>query len=149
VLLVSNGRRLQPKLIDFGIARTLAPGLDNETEGMVGTPRTMAPEQISQDEVDERTDVWALGVLFYEMLSGHLPFPIGCSVREDLVAIVTEPPHPLPLSLTDDVRTLVEACLSKDPEERPASAAVLVVQLRTALADYIARHRAIERVLGG
>jgi serine/threonine-protein kinase len=147
VLLTSDGRRIVPKLIDFGIAKALGQTIDHCSEGMVGTPRTMAPEQISQDAVDERTDIWALGVLFYEMLTGHLPFPIGCTVREDLVAIVTEPPRPLPLALTKDIRAIVEACLRKDPEERPPTAVALVDLLRAALGEYLARHKAIERVL--
>jgi serine/threonine-protein kinase len=149
VLLSSNGRRIEPKLVDFGIARALEPDGDAPPEGIVGTPRTMSPEQISQDAIDERTDVWSLGILFYEMLTGHLPFPIGCSVREDLVAIVTEPPHPLPLGITDDIRAIVESCLAKDPDERPASAAALVDKLRVARAVYVARNRALDRLLDG
>ena len=149
VLLSSNGRRIEPKLVDFGIARALEPDGDAPPEGIVGTPRTMSPEQISQDAIDERTDVWSLGILFYEMLTGHLPFPIGCSVREDLVAIVTEPPHPLPLGITDDIRAIVESCLATDPDERPASAAALVDKLRVARAVYVARNRALDRLLDG
>jgi serine/threonine-protein kinase len=148
VLLTSNGRRTIPKLIDFGIAKALDPGNDRPDEGMVGTPRAMAPEQISQDHIDERTDIWALGVLFYQMLTGRMPFSTGGTVREDLVAIVTEQPHPLPRVLTNNVRSIVESCLCKDPEDRPPSAAVLVDQLRVALSDHLARKRAIARIVG-
>ena len=147
VLLASDGRRVVAKLIDFGIARPIAPDPERRYEGMVGTPRSMAPEQISQDEVDERTDIWALGVLFYEILTGEMPFPIGSSTREDLVAVLTEPPRPLPLDVTGDIRAIVGACLSKEPEERPPSAAVLVARLRAAQGRYLARHDMVERAL--
>ena len=143
VLLTSNGRRIIPKLIDFGIAKALDA---RDDEGMIGTPRSMAPEQVAQDHVDERTDIWALGVLFYQMLTGRMPFSTGGTVREDLVAIVTEQPHPLPRVLTGNVRDIVESCLRKDPDDRPPSAAALVERLRAALSDHLARNRAIARI---
>ena len=149
VVLTTIGRRLEPKLIDFGIAKALDPNPNtNQLEGMIGTPQTMAPEQISQDTIDERTDVWALGVLFYEMLTGHLPFPTGCTTRDDLIAIVTEPPLPLPLGLQSQVHEIIDACLSKDPEERLPSAAALVDRLRAARRRNLASRRAIERIVG-
>ncbi len=147
VLLTHDGQRLGPKLIDFGIARPIAPTDEDRLEGIVGTPRTMAPEQVSQDSIDCRTDIWALGILLYEMLTGRSPFPCGATMRDDLIAIVTEPPRALPLSLPKDVRSIVESCLSKDPEGRPASAAELVDQLSTALSGYVTRHDMIERRL--
>ncbi len=147
VILSPAGRRVNPKLIDFGIARPLDPSHAEFTEGMVGTPRTMAPEQISQDTVDERTDVWALGIMLYEMLTGEVPFSTHESIRDDLVAIVTESPRPLPLGISGDVCRIIEACLSKDPEDRPQSSADLVARLRQAQSDYVARHELIERAL--
>lgn len=147
VLLTSDGRRRVAKLIDFGIAKRMGANLEFPIEGIVGTPLTMAPEQISQDDVDERTDVWALGVLLYEMLSGRLPFPSGGTIRDELVGILTLPPRPLPPELTDDVRDLVFSCLSKDPEERPPSATALVGELRGVRSAYLARHESIDRSL--
>ena len=90
----------------------------------------MAPEQVAWDPIDERTDVWGLGVLLYEMLTAQMPFEADGSLREELLAIVTEPPRPLPDAIDPDVRALVEACLCKDPNGRPASAVALAERLR-------------------
>jgi eukaryotic-like serine/threonine-protein kinase len=132
VLLMPDHGRLVPKLFDFGIARPIQPDDDEDEIGMCGTPSVMAPEQVAQDEVDERTDIWALGVLLFEMTTGDLPFPPHATIREDLVCIVTEAPQPVPEELGPELRELVDACLAKDPADRPASAAVLVDALRTA-----------------
>jgi serine/threonine-protein kinase len=146
VLLTLDGRRIVPKLIDFGIAKPIASDGD-EPMGIVGTPRTMSPEQIAQEPIDERADIWAMGVLMYEMLAGALPFPSGSTMRDDLVAIVTEAHQPLPEILAADLRAIVDACLAKEPSERPESAAVLAGRLRTARATYLEQHDLIERAL--
>ncbi|HUQ01419.1 MAG TPA: serine/threonine-protein kinase [Kofleriaceae bacterium] len=151
VMMVRDGRRLVPKLIDFGIARRLHPDPDDpETrpEGsVVGTLRNMAPEQVTLDEIDERTDVWALGVLIYEMIAARLPFDEGATSRDEMVAIVTEPPRPLPEHADPNLREIVEACLSKDPSGRPASADDLVERLREAQAAYMYRRGFVPRGL--
>lgn len=135
VLLTRDGRRLVPKLIDFGIACPMEGAGDDETQGnLVGTPSVMAPEQVAQEPIDARTDIWALGVLLYEMATGELPFPSHATIREDLVAIVTEPPRPLPPELGPELRTVIDACLAKDPADRPPGAPALVDLLRTARA---------------
>jgi eukaryotic-like serine/threonine-protein kinase len=145
VILDRRDGRLVPKLIDFGIARRL--DATAAEHGVVGTPRTMAPEQISQDPVDERTDVWALGVLLYEMLTSRLPFPTGASIRDDFVAILTEPARPLDLGFPEALRALVGDCLAKDPEDRPASAARVRDRLEAIRAQYLAEQETIERAL--
>ncbi len=136
VMLARDDGRLVPKLIDFGIACRLDAPADHP-EGIAGTPRVMAPEQVSRDPVDERTDIWGLGVLLYEMISARLPFAPGATLRDDMLAIVTEPPLPLSEHVHADVRALVAACLSKDPDGRPPSAATLVEQLRAVQATYL------------
>jgi serine/threonine-protein kinase len=64
------------------------------------------------------------------MLTARLPFELGGTLRDDLLAIVTEPARPLPRELDAGVRALVESCLSKDPSGRPADGAALARQLR-------------------
>ena len=74
VVLARHERRLVPKLIDFGIAHRLDPTVADPgapAPGVCGTPRTMAPEQVALDPIDERTDVYALGATLFELLAGQ------------------------------------------------------------------------------
>ncbi|MFY0583268.1 serine/threonine-protein kinase [Cystobacter fuscus] len=71
VLLESEGRVV---LTDFGIARALAREAASSTQGAIGTPMYMAPEQVAGEPVDARADLYAVGLLLYEMLTGQLPF---------------------------------------------------------------------------
>lgn len=144
VMLARDDRRLVPKLIDFGVARRLDAASEPD-DGVVGTPRMMAPEQIARDRVDARTDLWGIGVLLYELLAGQTPFAPRGSVREELLAIVTEPPRPLPDTVHPAVRAIVEACLAKDPDDRPASAAALAADVRAARDAYLASRGMIRR----
>lgn len=152
VVLARRDRRLVPKLIDFGIAHRLDPTAadpDAPEHGVCGTPRTMAPEQFALELIDERTDVWALGVLLYEMTSARLPFDVGTSARDEMLAIVTEPPLPLPATVDRGVRALVEACLSKDPHDRPASALQVAADLRAVQAVHRDRLGLVDRIADG
>ncbi len=109
----------RPKLMDFGLARALA-GSSTNPSMIVGTPAYMAPEQLLGRAVDFRTDVYALGVTFFEMLTGSLPFP-----DEDAIQHVLQTPAPevgsphggLPPALV----TLVARCMEKDPDNRPST----------------------------
>ncbi len=130
VMLTDDGRRHVPKLIDFGIACSLDGAGAEVAAGVVGTPRIMAPEQVAREPIDGRTDIWGIGVLLYEMIAARPPFAPGASVRDDLLAVVTDAPDPLPDDLHPDVHDLIAACLSKDPDGRPASAEALLEELR-------------------
>ena len=84
----------------------------------IGTPYAMAPEQVRAGTLDHRTDIWALGVLLYEMVSGRQPFT-GATLAELMASILRDPPAPLRLSpAAEPIRTMIETCLAKDPNQR-------------------------------
>jgi serine/threonine-protein kinase len=124
---------------DFGVARaaTEANGTATTTGAgvMLGTPAYMAPEQVATDpRVDHRADVYAVGVLAYELLTGHPPFS-GDSPQEILAAQLTRVPEPLTTSRPDVPNALAELvmkCLQKKPANRCQSADEIVVALETA-----------------
>ncbi len=119
------------KVMDFGIAKVLQ-ALGSTTTHSVGTLQYMSPEQIDAGTIDGRSDLYALGLVFFEMLAGRTPFE-SASPRELLNMQCTAPAPPLP----DDVRSalprgverLLYALLEKRPEDRPADAAAVVEAL--------------------
>ncbi len=116
------------KVMDFGIARIAAASANAESGVMVGTPAYMAPEQLIGEEVDERADLYALGVVLYECLTGKPPF-YGTSMVSLIAKVLSTPPAPIGGSATDvppALAALVMRLLAKAPEGRPGSAAELL-----------------------
>jgi len=125
-VLVSDDGRV--KVTDFGIAKA-ASGDDLTTTGTVlGTARYLAPEQVRGDPTDARVDVYATGLLLYEMLVGRLPFT-GDTDMAIALARLTVPPEPLPSSVPRGVAAIVERCLADDPADRYPTAAALATAL--------------------
>ena len=91
---------------------------------LVGTPHYLAPGLLQGKEADARSDLWALGVVLYEMLSGRLPFT-GPTVFEVSSAILREDPPLLPAAVPYKLKSIVEHCLEKEPQERYQSAGEL------------------------
>ncbi len=116
------------KIADFGIARAynaLTPSL-TQTDSAIGTPSYMAPEQVTGEPLGPYTDLYALGVIAYELLSGHPPFNTGTPPVAVLYRHVHTPPPPLAELAPDTPKPVCEWAewlLEKAPEERPASAA--------------------------
>lgn len=112
------------KILDFGIARRLDE-LDQSASGAAGTPYFMAPEQILGESPDERTDIYALGVTFFQLATGTLPFTQGNVLKAHI-----EQPPPDPCSLAPDLDPalgqLILACLAKDPAQRPRDGSALL-----------------------
>jgi eukaryotic-like serine/threonine-protein kinase len=122
---------LDVKLLDFGLAkwRDDSPDATVTHEGRVlGTPAYMSPEQAKGKPVDGRTDVFAFGVVLYEMLSGVRPFT-GDSAVEILAAITRDDPPPIDVPAS--LRSILDRCLAKDPDARFASAKELLTALET------------------
>ena len=112
------------KVMDFGIAKVLAAA-GNTTTHSVGTLAYMSPEQIDAGDVDERSDLYCLGLLFYELLAGRPPFE-SQSPRELLNLQCTAEPPALPeevrAELPRGIERLLFELLEKSPEDRPESA---------------------------
>ncbi|HUG53637.1 MAG TPA: serine/threonine-protein kinase, partial [Vicinamibacteria bacterium] len=122
-------------LADFGIAKIVegAPGLTRT--GMIsGTPQYMAPEQAMAATVDGRADIYALGVVAYEMLTGRVPFAADTPVAV-LMKHVQEPiPVPSPRDVPEPLTRVLLKALAKRPEDRWPTAAAFVKELGDALA---------------
>ncbi len=126
------------KLTDFGIAKILdAPAL-TFSEQMFGTPGYIAPELVEGLTVDGRADLYALGVVLYEMISGKLPWN-GKTQAELLLKPLTTPPIPLSQRTRDvppEIESLVLAMLAKDPKDRPHDAFLIEDTLGEILRRY-------------
>ncbi|HLI88022.1 MAG TPA: protein kinase [Ktedonobacteraceae bacterium] len=152
ILLHADGRLL---LTDFGIAKVVetSPTTDQHTPQalptltttgtVIGTPEYFSPEQAAGGPIDQRSDVYSLGVVLYEMLAGHVPFsgptPVAVALKHAM-----EPPPPLTRAnsdIPDVVEKVVMKALAKKPEARYASAGALAQVLRTAFNAYALRHK--------
>ncbi len=121
------------KLMDFGLARQEDDTVVTQADMMVGSPTYMAPEQINGEEVGPAGDVWALGVVLYEMLAGRPPFG-GSRIAAVLEQITTADPPPL-RALPSAVQAVLGRALAKDPARRYPSAGALAEHFRAALGD--------------
>ncbi|WP_395818088.1 protein kinase [Archangium minus] len=130
-VLVEKGGRVV--LTDFGIARALVDESARSTQGTAGTPMYMAPEQLSSGEVDARADLYAVGLMLYEMLTAAPPFSGNTSMAVALARLNQPPPDPRARTTTvpDALAELVLHCLARAPENRPASAAHFARSLHT------------------
>ena len=132
----------RPKILDFGVAKFISGdmgemtgGLKTKTGIVLGTPKYMAPEQIRGETIDGRADVYSVGAIFHEMLSGKPPFEaedvfgfVAMHLKERVAPLSERFPE---IDLPDDLDETVLKMLEKDPKSRPVDAA--------ALADEVAR----------
>ncbi|HEX2060872.1 MAG TPA: protein kinase [Thermoanaerobaculia bacterium] len=128
----------EPRLLDFGIAKMIASDSE-ETElthrdGAPMTPERAAPEQLRGELSSTATDVWALGVLLYELLTGRLPFAITGRSRAEIERAVTAEPERLRLRQRADLDTVVAVALRREPDQRYASAGQLADDVERVLA---------------
>ncbi|MCP1727046.1 serine/threonine-protein kinase [Natronospira proteinivora] len=131
---VMTGQAMGVKLTDFGIARLLQEGAEEgeAVSAVVGTPNYMAPEQIRDEAVDGRADLYALGVLLYRLLSGRLPFARG-TTRATLDAILNKRAPRLRSrdeQTPDALISIVETLMSRLPVDRYQTGAELAEDLR-------------------
>jgi len=126
--------RLMPdghvKIVDFGLAKLAGAEELTRSGAVAGTPAYMAPEQARGSPVDGRCDLWALGVVLYEMLSGHPPFP-GRQGLAALYAICNEAPQPLPAlaGAPPGLAAVIDRCLDKNAAHRYPDADAFLADL--------------------
>jgi len=135
------------KVLDFGIAKSTAKRdfALTETTNVMGSPSYMSPEQLkSSKNVDPRSDIWSLGVVLYELVSGRQPFR-GETITELALNISSDPLPPLPESLPPAFVEVVTRCLQKNPERRFQNVGALATalepfaKLETSVAGAVAR----------
>lgn len=117
------------KIADLGLARSSGSGKDDG--GIFGTPHFISPEQAQGRPVDTRSDIYSLGASFYRLVTGDTPFQ-GDSVRAIVQAQINEPPTPVRDKRREcpaAIAAIIEKMMAKDPEERHASATVLLEDL--------------------
>jgi len=135
------------KILDFGIAKLMEPAMPDQEEAppgngthteaglLLGTTGYMSPEQARGLPVDERTDIWSLGVVIYEMLARRLPFS-GATRMDTMVAILHRDPSPLSevagdrYKISGQLEQTIDSCLRKEMTDRLGSAAELLGELK-------------------
>jgi serine/threonine protein kinase len=144
------------KVLDFGVAKLMAQTLDDD-EGtitlrqagaVIGTPRYMAPEQYNGDDLTAAADVYSLGVILYEMLTGMAPFtgatPVEISAKH--ASDAPQPPRNILAAIPEDVERVVLHALEKLPEDRPANAAAFHQELLETAERLGLEHHALTNV---
>jgi len=115
------------RILDFGIAKSVeAEGL-TRTGAMIGTPEYMSPEQVAGEEADPRSDIYSLGVVLYEMMTGRLPFqgdnPLSIAIQHRTK--FASPPVELNPRISADLNRIILKCLEKSPDKRYLNSEVL------------------------
>jgi serine/threonine protein kinase/tetratricopeptide (TPR) repeat protein len=127
------GKDGRAQILDFGLAKLKGVGKLTKEESTLGTVKYMSPEQAQGQEVDHRADIFSLGVVLYEMITGQLPFR-GDHTAAVMYSITNEDPHPLgrfSREASDELERIVRKALAKNPSERYQSARDMMVDLRT------------------
>ncbi len=120
------------RIMDFGIARSLESDGTTRPGVMIGTPEYMSPEQTEFREVDQRSDIYSLGIILFEMLTGRIPFegetPISIAMKHKS----QKPPHPAKFNtqIPEHLSRIILTCLEKDRETRYQSADQLLAELK-------------------
>jgi len=130
IMLTEDG---QAKIMDFGLAKIERAADLTRMMTIMGTAAYMSPEQARGETVDHHTDIWSLGCVLFELLSGQRPFP-GEHERALLYSILNEPPRLISLlrkELPAQLETIIHKCLEKDPKNRYQDAADLAKALKS------------------
>jgi serine/threonine protein kinase len=114
----------EPYLADFGLARLIGDRGLTQHGVFVGTPHYCSPEQVALEELDERSDIYALGLVIFEMATGRRPFE--AETVAEILALQKSTPPPDPTSISPEIpgelAAIIVRCLAKDPAQRIANA---------------------------
>jgi serine/threonine protein kinase len=134
-ILLRDGRPESPVLTDFGIAKLLEATVDTASGGTLGTPAYMSPEQGQGRPAGARSDIYALGAVLFELVTGQPPFQAESPYAVVLHHVHTPPPRPRDLrpDLPQAVEEVILRALAKDPDDRYQSAAAFAAALRQSL----------------
>ncbi len=147
IMLDKRGRAY---VMDFGIARsTLAPGM-TQTGALIGTPDYMSPEQAKGQTLDARSDLFSVGIIFYEMLAGQTPFPADTTMGKlwKRTNEVARPLGELDKTIPPSICEIVRRSLEIDPQKRVANAAELLHHVEAWQGPKAGTHLSIQRVGG-
>jgi serine/threonine-protein kinase len=134
----SNGEGVRVRVMDFGLAHMTTESRLTKTGTLIGTVAYLSPEQVGARAFDGRTDIYSLGTVVYECLSGEPPFSGEVqSILYRIVHEVPQPPRALGAEVREEFQQVVLQCLEKDPAKRPQKAGHVSEALR--------RHRATPR----
>ncbi|MGA1865127.1 MAG: protein kinase domain-containing protein, partial [bacterium] len=119
------------RIMDFGIARSLKSTGLTDSGVMIGTPQYMSPEQASEGDVDQRSDIYSLGIIIFELLTGTIPFKGDTSVGVALKHCTDLPPNPKSLNpdIPEELNQLILRCLEKKRERRPQTVEEILTEI--------------------
>ena len=132
LMITGAGSQQLVTIMDFGLAQLAGGSKITKPESRLGTVAYMSPEQTEGETVDQRTDIWALGVVLYEMISGQLPFK-GHYDKAILYSVLNEDPEPLSALRTGvpkELERIANKALAKTPESRYQQVGDMLVDLR-------------------
>jgi serine/threonine protein kinase/Tfp pilus assembly protein PilF len=128
IMIDTNGNA---RIMDFGIARSLKGKGITGAGVMIGTPDYMSPEQVEGKDVDQRSDIYSLGVILYEMVTGRVPFEGDTALSIAMKHKSEPPPNPkeLNVQIPENLSNLILRCMEKDKEQRYQTAGELLSEL--------------------
>jgi len=131
IMIVREDSRLRVRIMDFGLARGAAESRITKTGTIAGTLSYMSPEQVAANAIDHRTDIYSLGTVIYECLTGEPPFSGELqSILYRIVHEIPQSPRAMGAEITEDLEEVILGCIAKDPGKRPQRANELADSLR-------------------
>src|ERR1044071_2642146 len=131
IMVVREDSRLRVRIMDFGLARGAAESRITKTGTIAGTLSYMSPEQVAASGIDYRTDIYSLGTVLYECLTGEPPFSGELqSVLYRIVHEIPQSPREMGADINEDLETVILSCIEKEPGKRPQRAAEVAESLK-------------------